>query len=66
MTRPAKPADLRTEGRHVTLLIDSGSVLPVTVCGLCSALVDIGNDGELRHALFHDATNTITALWTTP
>jgi hypothetical protein len=38
----------------------------VTLCGLRSALIAIDDDGELRHALAHDATDTIDRPWTTP
>jgi hypothetical protein len=39
----------RTASSHVTLIADTGHLLSVAVCGLCSALIEIGNDGELRH-----------------
>lgn len=51
--------DLRIEGRHAVLLTSDGQRLSISVCGLCSALIATDNDGELRHLLFHDATDTI-------
>jgi len=33
------------------------------VCQLYSALVAVDDDGELRHAVLHDATDTIEAPW---
>jgi hypothetical protein len=56
-----RPVELRIEGRHITLTTGNGEPLPVAVCGLCSALVARAHDGELRHAVFHDATDTIKA-----
>jgi hypothetical protein len=63
-TGPAtRPVDLRTEGRHAVLLTGPGRHPPVAVCGLCSVLVAVDDDGELRHAVLHDATDTIEAPW---
>ena len=46
------------EGRHLVLLAaDAGygapGPVPVAVCGLCSALVSVEHDGELRHLRAH-------------
>jgi hypothetical protein len=43
----------------------TGSSLPAAICGLCSALVAVADEGELRHAVFHEATATIASPWTT-
>lgn len=51
--------DMRIEGRHVTLITAHATPVPFAVCGLCSALVAIDDEGELRHLLFHSATSTI-------
>lgn len=42
----------RREGRLVTVITASGVRLPLAVCGLCSALVAVDEDGELWHARF--------------
>jgi hypothetical protein len=58
--------DMRQEARHVNVTTTPGPALPVALCGLCSALVAIDDEGELRHALFHDATDTIPPTPTRP
>lgn len=45
--------EVRREGRLVAVRTAAGARLPVAVCGLCSALVAVDGDGELRHARFH-------------
>lgn len=53
----------RTAGTVVALLSPvEVTVHWVAVCGLCSTLVAVA-DRELRHAVFHDATDTIEAPW---
>lgn len=52
--RRPESGDLRREGRHITLMNRQ-----IAICGLCSALVATDDDGELRHLLFHSATDTI-------
>ena len=45
--------NLRREGRLVTVITGAGIRLPLAICGLCSALVAVDEDGELWHARFH-------------
>jgi hypothetical protein len=58
--RPTTAAKLRVEGRHLTLIPDNGARIPFAVCGLCSAVVAIHHEGELRHLLFHADTGAIS------
>ena len=58
--RPTTPADMRIEGRHLTLITNHGACIPFAVCGLCSAVVAIHDEGELRHLLFHVDTGAIS------
>lgn len=45
--------DMRVEGSHVALADVGGVPVNVAICGLCSALVAVKDDGELRHLLSH-------------
>lgn len=58
-SRPLDRRDMRLEGRHIALASIAGSQVLIAVCGLCSALISIDDDGELRHLRFHEATRTI-------
>ena len=51
--------DMRREGSHVGLRDLGGEPVNVAVCGLCSALVAVNDDGELRHLLSHVDSGTI-------
>lgn len=55
MSAPGEPI----EGRPAVLMaFDSGQgvpgPIPVSVCGVCSALVDVRHDGEMRHLVSHE------------
>lgn len=60
MTDTPDRSALRIEGRHTVLVTANGQRQPVAICGICSALIAIERDGELRHLLFHDATDTLS------
>ena len=62
--RPTTAAELRIEGRHLTLVTDHGTRIPFAVCGLWSAVVAIYDEGELRHLLFHAGTGAVSELET--
>jgi hypothetical protein len=47
----------RREGRLVTVITGAGVRLPLAICGLCSALVAVDEDGELWHARIHAAVD---------
>lgn len=50
--------DMRIEGSHVTFANVDGEQVKVAVCGLCSALVAVNDDGELRHLISHVDSTT--------
>jgi hypothetical protein len=60
LARPTTAADMRIEGRYLTLVTDHGTRIPSAVCGLCSAVVAIHDEGELRRLLFHADTGAIS------
>lgn len=52
------------EGVHVVLMAhDAGQgvpgPVPCAVCGICSAVVAVAHDGELRHLLAHERAGQI-------
>ena len=52
------------EGQLITLMaFDAGNKIPgpvpCAICGVCSALVAVEHDGELRHLLVHEQASQL-------
>jgi hypothetical protein len=58
----------RIEGRHIVLMaFDAGNGIPwpvpCAVCGICSALVAVEPDGEMRHLVAHEHAAQLGDDW---